>query len=162
MGGMNRGAVLLIWGLMGCVNLGPQHAEACRAEADAGPDAIELDAARDAPLDDTPVIGAPFSIRVEPLRFTVRAGETVRVPVEVIRAAGFDAPVTLMADGLPEAVYAEPSFEVPERPESALVLEASGRAPQIDDAPFVISGTSMGHRRELRVTLDVIEGVTDW
>lgn len=174
MGGMwMRAFGPLVVVLLGCTEVGHGNALICGSEGDGEvPDAgwgVPDDVPADFVPDDVPadgegpdVAGAPFAIEPAVLRLSIRQGETLALPVRVIRAAGFDVPVILTADGLPDMVYAEPSLEVPERAGATVVLEASAVATLVDDAPFTLSGSAGGHRRSVRLLLDVTPGDVDW
>lgn len=101
---------------------------------------------------------SPFSFELDPLPIVVEAGEAVDVTVTVVRAPGFDDPVTVTWVGAPEGLRAEvgPS---PARQQSTLTL-----SPSADLVPARYQGWLRGEADGLLhaspVPVDVVLGAT--
>ncbi len=135
--------------LGGCVQVPEIEDGGIDASVDAPDAAIDVEP-------DVPVIGGPFALEVGSLELSVRRGEAVTVPVLVRRIPGFDARVTISADGLPEGTSARAVRDDDEGRATALSIEASDDAETVQRAAFVISASGAGHRRTWRASIDVL------
>ncbi len=73
---------------------------------------------------------APFALRWEKPELKLHGNQTVKVPVRVIRAKGFQVPVRITVQGLPPRVAGVPVVIDAKKDTGELELRAYGRAPE--------------------------------
>ncbi|MDQ3036926.1 MAG: hypothetical protein M3Y87_31320 [Myxococcota bacterium] len=130
-------------------------------EGPAGP-RIVLDAgarpsARDAalPRRDAGLHANAFGIVVHGTQLTMRAGASLAIVVELIRADGFDTPITIALHGLPPGVRASARTAGPNVRYLVLFLEAEDGAVTQESVPFALEATAGGWVRRARLTVSV-------
>ncbi len=72
---------------------------------------------------------APFALQWEKPELKITSNQTVKVPVRVVRAKGFQVPVRLTVQGLPPRVAAVPVTVDAKSQQGEIELRAYGRAP---------------------------------